>query len=207
MTRLPLRDYGEGLWAALRVNGGINSVCWFSFFRCSFSFILASASPALAQIVTDKGLTVSRTPAIVEPGENITYTFTLTNHGPDAAPNVRWSPSMPNNTTFVSLDAPAGWDLDHPAVGGSGYIDAESPLMANGEVAVFTLVLRVHPAVTTGTVLTASAGVNSNNDPDQSNNWVSIQTTVGTADLSIDDDRRARSGRARHRADVLHHGL
>ena len=56
-------------------------------------------------------------PNPVVAGQNLTYTITVTNNGPDAADAVSLSDTLPAGTTFVSLASPGGWSCTTPAVG------------------------------------------------------------------------------------------
>ena len=72
--------------------------------------------------VADLVLTASAAPNPVGAGQNVTYTFGVSNAGPDGALAVTLSDPLPANTTFVSLSAPAGWTCTTPAVGSGGTV-------------------------------------------------------------------------------------
>ncbi|HEV7797651.1 MAG TPA: DUF11 domain-containing protein, partial [Pyrinomonadaceae bacterium] len=61
-------------------------------------------------------LTKTAAPAEVAPDNNITYTLTLTNIGPEAAQNVVVTDPIPTNASFISAQGPAGWIPSLPAV-------------------------------------------------------------------------------------------
>ena len=44
-------------------------------------------------------------------GEDLTYTFAVTNAGPIIAAQAELEDATPPNTTFVSATAPAGWTI------------------------------------------------------------------------------------------------
>lgn len=76
-------------------------------------------------LTADLSLTASPPTKSGNKGEQVTYTFTLTNAGPDAAPTVTASIPLPGNTTFLSATASQGtynsgtaiWDLGTVPVG------------------------------------------------------------------------------------------
>jgi uncharacterized repeat protein (TIGR01451 family) len=134
---------------------------------------------SLADISITKVVTSS--PVIV--GQNLTYSITLTNNGPDAS-SAGLSDPLPATTTFVSLSAPAGWSCSTPAVGAGGTVNCSIASMSVGS-AVFTLVVRL--ALSAGPVVinTASAGSDAE-DPALENNVASVATAViGPTDVSI----------------------
>ena len=67
---------------------------------------------------TSADLSISKSgPATVGPNQNITYTLTALNVGPDAAASVTVSDPLPGTLTFVSLSAPGGWSCITPRTG------------------------------------------------------------------------------------------
>lgn len=130
-------------------------------------------------------LSVAKTdsPDPVVVGTNLTYTITVTNSGPDAAPNASMSDTLPAGTTFVSLASPAGWSCTTPAVGATGTVSCSNASFAVGS-AVFTLTVSVAPGVASGTVLSNTASVSSaTGDPVTDNNSATTTTTVTTVAL------------------------
>lgn len=136
--------------------------------------------------IADLAITKVDTPDPVTAGNNLTYTITVTNNGPDAASTASWSDTLPVGTTFVSLPTVAGWTCTTPAVGASGTVSCTRPSFAVGS-SVFTLTVAVAPAVTAGTVLSNTATVTSaTGDSATGNNSATATTTVATsADLSV----------------------
>src|SRR5262249_40504171 len=93
----------------------------------------------------DLALTKADSPDPVFAGDNITYSITLTNHGPNPAQSVSLSDATPANTTFVSFTAPAAWTVTgQPAQGDTGPINATNPSVPSGATTVFTLVVKVN---------------------------------------------------------------
>ena len=99
-------------------------------------------------------------------GNNITYTLVMHNNGPSAAAPGGLYDTLPPNTTFVSISAPANWSCTAPMVGATGGIAcntvAPSPTFLNGATATFTLVVAVpSTGVSNGTVISNTANANS----------------------------------------------
>ena len=111
---------------------------------------------------------------------NITYTITYHNAGPGAAVNPIVSDVMPTGTTLVSATPPANWNrTDSVPNGGNGTITFTRASSANGENAVFTVVVGVSGSVADGTVLSNTANVTSSTpDTNPSNNTSSPATMV-----------------------------
>ncbi len=78
---------------------------------------IATASTRVIRPVTPKiiDLTITKSddPDPVITGENLTYTLTVGNNGPDAAYGVTVTDFLPPGTTFVSAE-PSGWIYDSP---------------------------------------------------------------------------------------------
>ena len=95
----------------------------------------------------DLAVTNSGAPSPVVPGNNITYTQTVTNNGPVDGIDAAMTEVVPANTTFQSIvisgAGAAGWSCSTPALGGTGVInctDADIPAGAPG-AATFTVVV------------------------------------------------------------------
>jgi uncharacterized repeat protein (TIGR01451 family) len=137
----------------------------------------------------DLGVTDSGSPNPVAAGGTITYTQIVTNNGPSAADNATLVSTVPANTTFVSIAAPAGWSCITPAVGTSGNVVCTNIDMAGSTAATFTLVTKVNTGVANGTVIPETASVSSSaSDPNSANNTATVNTVVGTtagAELTV----------------------
>ena len=96
--------------------------------------------PSIADLSITKAVA---TPGPYVVGQNITYAITLTNNGPGPAVNVQIIDPLPNGVTFQSATAPAGWTVIAPAVGSPGSVGFLKPLVAAGEVASFSIVVRL----------------------------------------------------------------
>ena len=138
--------------------------------------------------LADIAVTKTDSPDPVFAGNNITYTINLQNNGPAAAGSATLQDAVPVNTTLVSVTTPAGWTrTDVVPAGGTGTIAFSKASVANGEMATFTIVVKVNSNTASGTTITNSAtGASANSDPDNSNNTGTATTTVNTqADLTV----------------------
>jgi uncharacterized repeat protein (TIGR01451 family) len=135
----------------------------------------------------DLAVTKTDSPDRVPSGTNLTYTITVTNNGGATAQNVTMSDTVPANTTFVSLNAPAGWTCTTPPPEGTGTVSCTIGSLANGASATFTLVVHVDAGTADGTVITntANAGATTG-DANTGNNSATATSTVGpSADLAV----------------------
>jgi uncharacterized repeat protein (TIGR01451 family) len=147
---------------------------------------IRSLATPLAAPVADVG--VSKTaPASVVAGEDLTFTITVTNSGPSNAVNAEMTDTLPDEVTFQSLTAPAGWDCTTPDVDASGTVSCTTPVLAPGGSAVFTLIGRVSSGEPTGPGFVNTATVTSSSvDPTPGNNSDSAPSSiVALADLEI----------------------
>ena len=139
--------------------------------------------------LADVAVTKSNSPDPVLAGNNLTYTINFVNNGPTTAGNVTVTDATPANTTFVSatVTTGTGWSTSAPSVGGTGNVVFSKAAVANGETAVFTIVVKVNSNTASGTVITNSAtAASTNSDPDPSNNTATAMATVNTqADIQM----------------------
>ncbi len=136
--------------------------------------------------ISDLAISVTDAPDPVTAGNNLTYTITATNNGPEVAPMSSWSDTLPTGTSFVSLPAVPGWSCTTPAVGSNGTITCDNPnFSASSDV--FTLTVAVDASVASGSVLSNTATiVSSNSDGAPGDNSATATTTVAAvADLVI----------------------
>jgi uncharacterized repeat protein (TIGR01451 family) len=140
------------------------------------------ASPVGADVAITKSA-----PATAVAGANVTYSLDVTNGGPTAAADVVVTDSLPAETRFVSLNAPAGWSCTTPAVGATGTITCTKTSMAVAETAVFTVSARVCPETACGTTITNTAtAASSTSDPLLANNTSTTNVTIqAQSDLAI----------------------
>jgi uncharacterized repeat protein (TIGR01451 family) len=143
------------------------------------AFELLAASADLSVTKTDS-------PDPVSARSNITYTITVTNNGPDAATAVTLNDVIPDNTTFVSVTAPAGFTCPvTPQAGGTGTVTCTGTTLANTASAVFTLVVNVNQGAT-GTISNTASVASSAADTNTDNNSDTETTTIADeADLAL----------------------
>ncbi|HEV2035279.1 MAG TPA: hypothetical protein VGU71_13950 [Candidatus Dormibacteraeota bacterium] len=153
--------------------------------------LLAQGTGALAAGTADLTLTMTG-PATATAGTNITYLFTITNNGPEAADGVFFSPVPPANTTEVS-----------PPFQTSG--PQRSTSVPAGTIYTFTWVLRVNPAAPAGTVITNTLTITTTTAlPTPAHNSATVLTTVGAGAQAPDDgdgrvgDDGGQGGKADH---------
>jgi len=130
-------------------------------------------------------ITKPDSPDPVAAGNDITYTITVANGGPDAATSAAFSDTVPTNTIFRSITTPVGWTCSTvPAVGGTGLIGCTNPSFTGSSI--FTLVVRVGAAVADGTSISNTASVTSSTlDPVTGDNSATQTTTAKTPLLVI----------------------
>jgi uncharacterized repeat protein (TIGR01451 family) len=105
----------------------------------------------------DLSVTQIASPNPVLTGSNVTYTTTVTNHGPGTAESLTVTDNLPANTTFVSCDATGG-----AVCGGSDnarFVTINS--LAAGASITITLVAAVECSLADGTAISNTATVNS----------------------------------------------
>jgi uncharacterized repeat protein (TIGR01451 family) len=131
-------------------------------------------------------------PTSVNAGEDIAYTITFFNAGPDAATNVVISDSIGLFRSFVSLTQNAsgsGFTTSTPAVGSNGTVTISTPSLPLGGVATFTLVVHVSPVLTGGSIDNTASATSTTPDTDPSDNSSMVTTSITTqADLSVAKD-------------------
>jgi uncharacterized repeat protein (TIGR01451 family) len=113
-------------------------------------------------------------PAGVTAGQNVVYTVTVKNNGPDAAANVVVSDPTPANLTFVSNagDCTSAYPCNFPTLN-------------SGQTVVITSTYSTSPSFS-GNVTNTAAVSSSTNDNNGANDSSSATTNVGAqADLSI----------------------
>ena len=130
-------------------------------------------------------------------GEQLTYTITVTNLGPgsgggadEPATAVILSDLVPAQTTFVDLQAPAGWTVTPPPSGSAGEeIRATIDSLDVDQQQTFTLIVNVLPNAT-GTITNEAGASTSSNELNPANDSSGqIQTPVTLrANLSVTKD-------------------
>jgi uncharacterized repeat protein (TIGR01451 family) len=118
----------------------------------------------------------------IQAGNNVTFTQTVTNNGPNTADGVVYMAPIPASSTFVSMSVPAGWTCVTPAVGGTGVVICTTPSLANGATANFSLVCNTFQGTPAGYVMTETNSVSSNTpDSNPANNKATATTIIEAA--------------------------
>lgn len=141
-----------------------------------------AATTTLTTSSVDLSVTKSG-PAAANAGDDLTYTITIVNDGPDAAFGVTLTDTLPENTTFVSMTQNNG---PPTSCNGTPLICSWESLGA-GASAQFTLV--VTAGNTTLAVNTAEVATSGSFDTDPSDDSDSVSTTITPrADLALTKD-------------------
>jgi len=153
----------------------------------SFGSNSATATDVVATAgQADLALSTTATPSPVFPGNDITYTQTITNNGPGTATGASFTEAVPANTTFSSISIPAGWACTTPAVGGTGNINCTNPSVPSGASTDIIIVVNLAPTVAAASITAASSITTTTVDPNSANNSTSVTTPVDPlCDLSV----------------------
>ena len=130
-----------------------------------------SVTVVTAVVVPSADLSVAKSASPVVPlaGQNMTYTITVTNNGPEIASSITLVDGLPSSVAFVS--ASAGCFLS------SGAVFCTASSLASGDSLAFTIT--VTAPILAGTISnSASVVASSPVDPDLSNNVVTLVTTI-----------------------------
>jgi uncharacterized repeat protein (TIGR01451 family) len=143
-----------------------------------------SAVTSVVQTSADLQITKTDTPDPVNPGQNVSYTITVTNSGPSDAQNVVLSDTVPAGTSFVSAS------ID-PGSGGSVMLVGDTiiysvPTLAAGASVLATLTVNVNASISVPSTITNIVTVVSDTpDPFPDNNSHTETTLVPAADLTV----------------------
>ena len=112
----------------------------------------------------------------VSAGNQLVYTITVTNQGPDAAVDVTAIDTLPNDVTFVSFNFTTGTGTvtQNP----TGVLTIDMGDLASGTSSVVDITVDVAPTATSPLNNVATVQANPDNDPNQSNNDTNEQTDV-----------------------------
>ena len=117
-------------------------------------------------------------------GQDITYTITVLNPGPNNAATVNVTDVLPGTLTFRSATAPTGWSVLDPGVGNNGTVQFTHPNLPPGTYAL-TLVARVDlNAGVNQTILNTATVSSATPEPDITNNTATAATTVSGPGVS-----------------------
>jgi uncharacterized repeat protein (TIGR01451 family) len=120
------------------------------------------------------------TPDPVLVGNNLTYTITVDNNGPDTATGVTLSDTLPSNVTYVSATSTQGTCSKSGST-----VTCSIGTLANGASATVTIVVT---PTTAGTINNTATVTCNETDTNSSNNTATATTTVNaqpSTDLSV----------------------
>lgn len=119
----------------------------------------------------------------VAPGDQLAYTVTVANAGPDGADNVSFTNTLPANTSLVDAVLPDGATCTDPV---DGVITCQLGTMAASTDAEFVFTALISEATPAGTVLESTAEVSSTTaDPNLANNTASTTASLRSSDLRV----------------------
>jgi uncharacterized repeat protein (TIGR01451 family) len=162
--------------------------CFFGAFTGNgvpFGRPFANHDPIFFRVcVGDADLAITKTdsPDPVIAGNDLTYTVTVTNNGPDTATSVTVTDNLPAETTFVSCSS-----TGEGVCGGSGNNQTVTfASLASGQSETITFVANVNCSVADGTVINNTATVSSfTPDPEPTNDSATATTTVSNPPPTI----------------------
>ncbi|HEX8268103.1 MAG TPA: CARDB domain-containing protein [Pyrinomonadaceae bacterium] len=153
------------------------------------ALIFCFSAQASAQSADLRIVSVTDSPDPVFPDGDITYTVTVSNNGPNAAPNAAFNVPLNNTLRFQSITVPAGWNCPSlPSVGGGTSFTCTNPSFASGATSTFTIVLRANDEQfgIKDQTISQTFSVNSNAaDPNNNNNSETETTEYVTPDADI----------------------
>ena len=151
--------------------------------------------------LSDLGITVTAQPAVVYVGQNVTYTLTVSNQGPNDEPDAVVTCLLPSDVAFASASYEAGWS---PTLA-LGMLTADLGPLASGATVVATVVL-VPQAAAAGTFTMSFSIQGQNADLSPMNNTANATVTVTpAADLEGRDLADHRPGRGRRSVELHAH--
>ena len=131
--------------------------------------------------VSDLGISVAAQPGVVYVGQNVTYTVTVSNQGPDNEPDAVVTCPLPSDVAFASASYLPGWS----PVLADGLLTADLGPLSVGGTAIVTVVL-IPQGAAAGTLTTSFSVQGQNTDPATANNTADATVTVNpAADLAI----------------------
>ncbi|MBI3608409.1 MAG: DUF11 domain-containing protein, partial [Nitrospirae bacterium] len=138
-----------------------------------------AVTTTVSSLSADLSINKTDSPDPLLVGQNLTYTITVTNLGPNSATGVTVTDPLPAGATFVSSSSSQG------SCSGTSTVTCSVGILGNGASAIVTIV--VTPTAAAAGTLSNTASVSSGvSDPTSGNNSSTASTTVNaSADLSI----------------------
>ena len=165
------------------------SNCFFGSFTANgvpFGRPFANHDPIFFNVcvapTADLSITKTDSPDPVTTGDDLTYTVTVTNNGPDPATSVVVTDNLPAETIFVSCSSTGGGVCD----GSGNNRTVTFPLLPSGQSQTITFVANVNCSVADGTVISNTATVSSSTpDPNSNNDSSTANTTASNPPPTI----------------------
>jgi uncharacterized repeat protein (TIGR01451 family) len=133
--------------------------------------------------ISDLGILASASSSSVYAGQNLTYTVSVSNLGPDDETDAVVTSELPANLQFVSASTSTGGT---PSVTEGGLLTADLGPLSSGQSAVVTLVVTAE-APSAQSITTTFMVTGDNVDPNASNNTATVTVSaVPSADLAIE---------------------
>ena len=125
----------------------------------------------------DLSITKTAAPNPVGVGQNLTYTLTVHNAGPNFANPVSVHDTLPGGVTLVSVSAPPEWSCSS----GSTSVSCTRPLFFGGNTAQIVIVVKptAEGSLTNTATVSCSFFEGGCIDPDPSNNSATVTTQAG----------------------------
>lgn len=134
-----------------------------------------------AVVAADLSISVADSPDPVLVNAHLTYTLTVSNGGPSGATEVTLRDTLPSQTVFSALTAPAGWSCLTPAVGAAGEVVCSAAALGAGSPAGFSLVVKVVSGAAGEQILNTASVTGGEFDPFPENNSQTAATAIGSA--------------------------
>ena len=132
--------------------------------------------------ISDLNISATAGSSTVYAGQNVTYTISVSNLGPDDDADATVTSQLPADVQFVSAATSTGGS---PSVTQGGLLTADLGPLSSGQSSVVTLVVTAE-ALTAETLTTEFSVQGQNVDPVPSNNNATVSVTVDpSADLAI----------------------
>ncbi|QHS59740.1 DUF7933 domain-containing protein [Chitinophaga agri] len=147
-----------------------------------------SSTPGIpAAPKADIAVVKATTATTFAPGEDVTYTITVTNNGPSDAANVVVTDNAPTGTTITSWTAAVtNGTVTLPATSGTGNISQTILNMPNGAVVTYTVTVATPSGFTGSLSNTANASSDAtDNTPGNNSSTTTSITPAPKADVSV----------------------
>ena len=154
-----------------------------TFLRRAVFVCLLLPLVAFAQSADQEVVSVVDAPDPITPGSTLTYTITMTNHGPDPAVNGGFNTNLPGEVTYINTVTPAGFSCF--TFGAA--VSCINPSWAPSTV-VFTMTVQVLPSLISfpdGSFSTTFSPSGTTPDPNSGNNSKSATTNYDTPQIDL----------------------